>query len=64
MLEPGDEVSLDLWPERSAWVQMARGTVSLNGTALKAGDGAAVLDEGKIHLTSEAGAEVLIFDLA
>lgn len=50
---------------RNVWVQVARGAVALNGTALHEGDGAAV--EGEPALTLRAGpdgAEVLVFDMA
>lgn len=50
---------------RVAWVQVARGAVTLNGQLLSAGDGAAVTDEETLTLTGEADtAEVLLFDLA
>jgi quercetin 2,3-dioxygenase len=64
VLEAGDEVAIDLRPERSAWVQVARGAVTLNGTGLKEGDGAAVFDTATLTLTSDKGGEVLVFDLA
>jgi redox-sensitive bicupin YhaK (pirin superfamily) len=50
---------------RCGWVQVARGAVNLNGTALRAGDGAAVANEHEITLTgADREAEVLLFDLA
>ena len=64
VLEAGDEVAIALRPERSAWVQVARGAVTVNGTGLKEGDGAAVFDTATLTLTSDTGSEVLVFDLA
>jgi quercetin 2,3-dioxygenase len=64
VLEAGDEVAIALRPERSAWVQVARGAVTLNGTDLKEGDGAAVFDTATLTLTSDTESEVLVFDLA
>jgi redox-sensitive bicupin YhaK (pirin superfamily) len=64
VLEASDEVAIALRPERSAWVQVARGAVTLNGTGLKEGDGAAVFDTAMLTLTSDTGGEVLVFDLA
>ena len=64
VLEAGDEAAIDLRPGRSAWVQVARGTAAVNGTSLKEGDGAALFDENRLTLTSDAGGEVLVFDLA
>jgi redox-sensitive bicupin YhaK (pirin superfamily) len=43
---------------------VARGAVSLNGSMLGAGDGAAVSDEAALEITGAARAEVLLFDLA
>ncbi len=51
-------------PGRRAWVQVAKGEVSLCDQALGAGDGAAVTDLDQIALRSRTEAEVLLFDLA
>ena len=48
---------------RAAWVQVTRGTLSVNGTTLEAGDGAAITDEKSLTMTGEKDAEALIFDL-
>ncbi|HWG58008.1 MAG TPA: pirin family protein [Candidatus Acidoferrales bacterium] len=49
---------------RHAWVQVARGTMRVNGKELKAGDGAAISDEPEIRAEAVAPSEVLLFDLA
>jgi len=49
---------------RGAWIQVARGTVKLNGTQLQAGDGAAITDESEIRIEATEPSEVLLFDLA
>ena len=49
---------------RHAWLQVATGTVELNGVKLNPGDGAAVSDESSLNLKSREGASVLLFDLA
>ena len=64
LLKDGDSVTHRLRPGRHAWVQVARGRVSLNGVPLKEGDGAAVRDEAALALVAETDAEVLLFDLA
>lgn len=46
-----------------AWLQVARGSLSANGLALAQGDGLATRDERQLTLMSDAGAEVLVFDL-
>ena len=53
-----------LAPGRRAWLQVARGEVSLDGETLKAGDAAAITDQDRIAIRSHADSEVLLFDLA
>ena len=48
---------------RRAYVHVARGNITLNGTALVAGDGARIEDEPLVQLDNGRDAEVLIFDL-
>ena len=60
---PGDRVTHDLRPGRYAWLQVLRGAVELNGTALAAGDGAAVAEEPSLAVTAALPAEVMLFDL-
>ncbi|HEV7474654.1 MAG TPA: pirin family protein, partial [Pyrinomonadaceae bacterium] len=64
LLEEGKEVSHTLAEDRSAWLQVAAGSVTLNGVALKQGDGAAVREESNLRLTANEAAELLLFDLA
>ena len=45
-------------------MQVARGSVTLNGTKLEEGDGAAISDEKAVQITGVKDAEVLLFDLA
>jgi redox-sensitive bicupin YhaK (pirin superfamily) len=63
-LDAGKEIAHALAAGRHAWVQVARGTVELNGTALAAGDGAAVSDEGALAIRASEPSEILLFDLA
>jgi redox-sensitive bicupin YhaK (pirin superfamily) len=64
LLEPGESVRHALAPGRYAWLHVARGAVSLNGSTLGAGDGAAVSDEAALEIAGAADAEVMLFDLA
>jgi len=64
VLAKGETVKHELKPERHAYVQVARGSVTLNGAKLDEGDGAAISDEKAVELTGEKDAEVLLFDLA
>jgi redox-sensitive bicupin YhaK (pirin superfamily) len=64
---PGQHAELTLGQGRRAWVQVARGAVTLNGVALAEGDGAALEQESHLTLAAKEGspeAEVLVFDLA
>ena len=63
ILGAGDSVKHELKPERHAYVQIAKGSVTLNGKALEAGDGAEISEEKALELTGVEEAEVLLFDL-
>jgi hypothetical protein len=63
-LSSGGKVEHTLQPGRHAWLQVARGAVTLNGQSLRAGDGAAVSDEPRLEIAATKDAEVLLFDLA
>ena len=47
---------------RGAWIQVARGTLTVNGDPLKEGDGIAICDEN-IILSNADHAEILLFDM-
>jgi redox-sensitive bicupin YhaK (pirin superfamily) len=64
VLERGGKVSHDLTPGRHAWLQVARGDVEVNGTALREGDGVAFTEEKRLTLSATGEAELLLFDLA
>ena len=63
-LDAASEASHTLKPGRHAWVQIARGNVSVNGKALKAGDGVAISDESEVRVKAATASEALLFDLA
>ena len=64
LLLAGQQATYRLKPGRHAWLQLARGGVSLNGTVLNAGDGAAVSAEEIVEIQSLDRAEILLFDVA
>ena len=64
VLEPNQRVSHTLKPQRHAWVQVARGEVTLNGLSLEKGDGAAISEESNVVIEAMTDAEILLFDLA
>ena len=53
-----------LSPGRRAWVQVARGALTLDGLRLSAGDGAAIDGMTAIALSGIEPADILLFDLA
>ncbi|MCP5432995.1 MAG: pirin family protein [Alphaproteobacteria bacterium] len=64
-LGPGGAVGHSFAPGRIGWLQVARGNVDLDGKRLEAGDGAAIADLAEVKLAAdEAGAELLLFDMA
>jgi hypothetical protein len=63
-LKAGQTVTHSLAPKRHAWLQVVRGALTLNGTELHAGDGAAVRDEQRLEIRATEAAEFLLFDLA
>jgi len=64
LLKPGETVKHELAGGRYAWVQVAKGSVEVNGKALSQGDGAAVSEEPELAVKGTSEAEVLLFDLA
>lgn len=64
ILDPGGEVTHPLAPDRHAWVQVARGSVEVNGAPLQAGDSAAISDEREVRVKAITESELLLFDLA
>jgi redox-sensitive bicupin YhaK (pirin superfamily) len=63
-LGAGQALNYSLTPGRHAWVQVTCGQVTVDGTALRAGDGLAISDESGLQVQSAEGGEVLLFDLA
>jgi redox-sensitive bicupin YhaK (pirin superfamily) len=53
-----------LAPGRRAWLQVAKGEVTIANEILKAGDAAAITDVEKIAIRSAKPSEALLFDLA
>lgn len=58
-----DVVTHGIAPGRGGWVQVARGSVTLNGETLQEGDGVAVSTSGTLRLEGVDDAEVLLFDM-
>jgi quercetin 2,3-dioxygenase len=63
LLGAGETARLEIGMGRSAWVQVVRGPLKVNGVSLEGGDGAAARDERALEMTAEREAEALVFDL-
>ena len=63
ILEAGQTVKLPVAAGRSIWVQVAEGTLTVNGQALATGDGAAIQGESELTFTAQTHTELIAFDL-
>jgi redox-sensitive bicupin YhaK (pirin superfamily) len=63
-LDGDPSVTHSLEPGRGAWVQVARGSLTINGERFEEGDGAAIEDETEVVFANGEAAEILLFDLA
>ncbi len=63
VLDAGGTLAHQLAPGRYAWLQVATGSVALNGKELQAGDGAAISDERALEIAGRADSEIVLFDL-
>jgi redox-sensitive bicupin YhaK (pirin superfamily) len=63
LFDGSERATLRLEPDRSAYVHVARGRITVDGQTLSAGDGLKVTDTQALEFSQGAGAEVLLFDL-
>lgn len=63
-LAQGNTIEHQIAANRHAWLQVLRGSVSLNGLDLQTSDGAAVSDESVLTIRANDAAEIMLFDLA
>lgn len=64
LLTPGKRLDYPIATSRHAWIQVARGTVEIDGQQLAEGDGLGISSEPGLSLVASTPAEVLLFDLA
>jgi hypothetical protein len=62
-LKKGEKVSHKFRPGRVGWVQIARGSVEIDGQALEQGDGAALEAADELAIQARSDTEVLLFDM-
>ena len=63
LFDGAESQALEIPGGRYAYVHVARGAVSVNGVALREGDGARVREEPRLIFSDGDGAELLVFDL-
>ena len=63
VLEAGNELSLELRPNRKVFVQLVDGDIAVNGQRLSVGDGAQMEDEPVLQVSALTEAEFLVFDM-
>jgi redox-sensitive bicupin YhaK (pirin superfamily) len=61
-LKAGESLTYSLAEGRRAYLVPAVGAVEVNGTALNARDGAAIMEEAEITITAKADAELVMVD--
>ena len=62
-LKAGETVTHVLRSGRGAWLQVAEGSLALNGVELSTGDGASTEEPGTLTFTAKGPVEALLFDL-
>jgi hypothetical protein len=63
LLEPGQSLQHEVREGRGVWLQIAEGSLVLNGITLSTGDAAATEESGTLTLTANSRTNALIFDL-
>jgi redox-sensitive bicupin YhaK (pirin superfamily) len=64
LIDGAERAELALDPQRLAYVHVARGQASVNGTPLAAGDAAQLDGESRLVIDQGRAAEVIVFDLS
>lgn len=63
VLGTGEDISFKMESLRYAWVQVARGSINVNGDRADQGDGCVVVGESELKIVANEAAELLLFDL-
>ena len=63
LFDSDERAVLRVAPGRHAYVQVARGSIEVNGQRLEEGDGARVRTGGELEFTQGRNAEILVFEL-
>lgn len=57
-------INYKMSPNRYVWIQVAKGSISLNDKLLNPGDGVAISEETVLAFLAKTDSEILLFDLA
>ena len=63
ILDGDEKLERSISADRCAYVHVARGTVTVNDVALKAGDALKLVNEARVTMAGATDAEILLFDL-
>lgn len=63
VIDEGKSLTRALEPGRRYWLQVAKGTLDVNGTTVMEGDGLAIVKEESLTIAAKAPSEILLFDL-
>ena len=63
VLMEGETLSYIINPERKGWLQLAKGSLLLNGLVLGQGDGVAISNESELHIKALKDSDFLLFDM-
>lgn len=63
LLDAGQQVEQTMDQKRYGWIQVARGSIDVNGEKAAQGDGVVVVGESNLIVKAEEPAEILLFDL-
>ena len=64
ILDAEQQVERSMDQQRYAWIQVARGAITVNGEKADQGDGVTVAGESSLTIGAQEPAEILLFDLA
>ena len=64
ILDAGQTVTAPTEQTRYGWIQVARGSVSVNGERGEQGDGLIAVGESSLEIAADETSEILLFDLA
>ena len=63
ILDSDQEVERVMDPARYAWIQVAHGSIAVNGDTAEQGDGVVIMGESDLKIKAHENAEILLFDL-